>query len=42
MGNQVMYMYILFLGAGKGPMYGDYEAQRHWMELAVNLPIQEW
>ena len=23
------------------PMFGDYEAQRHWMELAVNLPLSE-
>lgn len=29
-------------GAGKPPMYGDYEAQRHWMELTVNLPTSEW
>lgn len=21
---------------------GDYEAQRHWMELTLHLPIQEW
>ena len=23
-------------------MYGDYEAQRHWMEITVHLPINEW
>eukprot|EP00172_Hildenbrandia_rubra_P001611 Plantae.Rhodophyta-Hildenbrandia_rubra.ctg21805.p1 GENE.Plantae.Rhodophyta-Hildenbrandia_rubra.ctg21805~~Plantae.Rhodophyta-Hildenbrandia_rubra.ctg21805.p1 ORF type:complete len:446 (-),score=41.85 Plantae.Rhodophyta-Hildenbrandia_rubra.ctg21805:751-2088(-) len=23
-------------------MYGDYEAQRHWMEITVNLPASEW
>lgn len=23
-------------------MYGDYEAQRHWMELTVHLPMHEW
>lgn len=23
-------------------MYGDYEAQRHWQEITVNLPIQQW
>ena len=23
-------------------MYGDYEAQRHWMELTWHLPIQQW
>jgi len=21
---------------------GDYEAQRHWMELTIHLPIQKW
>lgn len=29
-------------GQGKPPMYGDYEAQRHWMEITYNLPIDEW
>uniref|UniRef100_A0A7S1J2K8 Alpha-1,3-glucosyltransferase n=1 Tax=Eutreptiella gymnastica TaxID=73025 RepID=A0A7S1J2K8_9EUGL len=29
-------------GQSKPPMYGDYEAQRHWMELTVNLPIAQW
>ncbi|KAI7845170.1 hypothetical protein COHA_001215 [Chlorella ohadii] len=24
------------------PRFGDYEAQRHWMEVAVNLPATEW
>ena len=23
-------------------MYGDYEAQRHWMELTTSLPLAEW
>lgn len=23
-------------------MFGDYEAQRHWMELTVHLPIRQW
>lgn len=23
-------------------MHGDYEAQRHWMELTIHLPIQQW
>ncbi len=23
-------------------MFGDYEAQRHWMELTIHLPIQDW
>jgi hypothetical protein len=31
-------------GAGHNhpPKYGDYEAQRHWMEITVNLPIRDW
>jgi hypothetical protein len=24
------------------PMYGDYEAQRHWMELTLHLPAKDW
>ncbi|KAI9284963.1 glycosyl transferase [Umbelopsis sp. AD052] len=24
------------------PMFGDYEAQRHWMELTIHLPIKKW
>lgn len=23
-------------------MYGDYEAQRHWMEVALNVPVKDW
>jgi alpha-1,3-glucosyltransferase len=23
-------------------MYGDYEAQRHWMELTLHIPINQW
>lgn len=23
-------------------MFGDYEAQRHWMEITVNLTPVEW
>ena len=23
-------------------MHGDFEAQRHWMEIAVNLPPSQW
>jgi hypothetical protein len=23
-------------------MFGDYEAQRHWMELTIHLPPREW
>ena len=23
-------------------MHGDYEAQRHWQEVTLNLPLTEW
>ena len=23
-------------------MFGDYEAQRHWMEITGNLPVDAW
>jgi hypothetical protein len=29
-------------GQGRPPMYGDYEAQRHWMELTTVLPVGDW
>lgn len=29
-------------GMHRPPMYGDYEAQRHWMEITTNLPIGQW
>lgn len=24
------------------PMFGDFEAQRHWMEITLHLPISKW
>ena len=24
------------------PMHGDYEAQRHWMEITAHLPVSQW
>jgi len=27
---------------GTPPMFGDYEAQRHWMEITTALPIGDW
>lgn len=24
------------------PKFGDYEAQRHWMELTLHTPLKEW
>ncbi|KAJ8682276.1 hypothetical protein QAD02_018068 [Eretmocerus hayati] len=34
--------YQPYSGAGKPPMFGDYEAQRHWQEITYNLPISQW
>ena len=31
-----------YSGEGKPPMFGDFEAQRHWMEVTVNLPPTSW
>lgn len=31
-----------YSGAGKPPMFGDYEAQRHWQEITLNLPVNQW
>ncbi|KAK3012535.1 hypothetical protein RJ639_009108 [Escallonia herrerae] len=31
-----------YSGAGDPPKYGDFEAQRHWMEITINLPVKEW
>ena len=29
-------------GQDQPPMHGDYEAQRHWQEVTVNLPLASW
>ena len=29
-------------GEGVPPMFGDYEAQRHWMEITIHTPLREW
>lgn len=31
-----------YSGNNKPPLYGDYEAQRHWMEITTNLPVENW
>lgn len=31
-----------YSGQNKPPMFGDYEAQRHWMEITLNLDINQW
>jgi hypothetical protein len=31
-----------YSGANTPPMHGDFEAQRHWMEVTYHLPPTEW
>jgi len=31
-----------YSGYNDPPMYGDYEAQRHWMEITSNLNVRDW
>ncbi|KXT04706.1 hypothetical protein AC578_2076 [Pseudocercospora eumusae] len=31
-----------YSGFQKPPMHGDFEAQRHWMELTIHLPSTHW
>ncbi|KAG0642651.1 glycosyl transferase [Tuber brumale] len=31
-----------YSGMAAPPMHGDFEAQRHWMEVTTNLPAKEW
>ncbi|KAL6871991.1 glycosyltransferase family 57 protein [Trichoderma novae-zelandiae] len=31
-----------YSGFQRPPMFGDYEAQRHWMEVTTHLPISQW
>jgi len=43
----VFFIYIFWLtegniGMAAPPMHGDFEAQRHWMEVTTNLPAKEW
>jgi alpha-1,3-glucosyltransferase len=34
--------YFPYSGEQDLPKFGDYEAQRHWMEVTVNYPMQQW
>ncbi|XP_011298859.1 dolichyl pyrophosphate Man9GlcNAc2 alpha-1,3-glucosyltransferase [Fopius arisanus] len=31
-----------YSGQSKPRMYGDYEAQRHWQEITVHVPLKDW
>jgi alpha-1,3-glucosyltransferase len=31
-----------YSGQGAAPKFGDYEAQRHWMELTLHLTPSDW
>ncbi|KAK0107420.1 Glucosyltransferase-like protein [Cadophora gregata f. sp. sojae] len=31
-----------YSGFQNPPLHGDYEAQRHWMEITTQLPISQW
>ncbi|KAI0802056.1 glucosyltransferase [Irpex lacteus] len=31
-----------YSGQATPPMFGDYEAQRHWLELTIHLPFRQW
>ncbi|KAK9472520.1 ALG6, ALG8 glycosyltransferase family-domain-containing protein [Dipodascopsis tothii] len=31
-----------YSGAQTPPMFGDFEAQRHWMEITLHLPVRKW
>ncbi|PNY29200.1 Dolichyl pyrophosphate Man9GlcNAc2 alpha-1,3-glucosyltransferase [Tolypocladium capitatum] len=31
-----------YSGFQRPPMFGDYEAQRHWMEVTTHLPMSQW
>lgn len=36
------FMLHKFAGRHSPPMFGDFEAQRHWMEITVHLPLKQW
>ncbi|ODV59809.1 dolichyl-P-Glc:Man(9)GlcNAc(2)-PP-dolichol alpha-1,3-glucosyltransferase [Ascoidea rubescens DSM 1968] len=31
-----------YSGHANPPFFGDFEAQRHWLDLTINLPISKW
>ncbi len=40
--DPVLFTTHLLQRAGTPPMFGDYEAQRHWMEITQHLPPSKW
>jgi alpha-1,3-glucosyltransferase len=38
----IYHILTLLEGEATPPMFGDYEAQRHWMELTIHLPFRQW
>lgn len=42
----ILYKYLIGLfpysGNNKPPMFGDFEAQRHWLEITFHLPAKQW
>lgn len=39
---RIMIGHFPYSGEYEPPRMGDFEAQRHWMEITLNLPAQEW
>ena len=39
---KVLVGYFGYSGEHNPPKFGDFEAQRHWMELTINLPANDW
>lgn len=39
---QLHFICLPMLGFQTPPMHGDYEAQRHWMEITTKLPMSQW
>lgn len=31
-----------YSGQSKPPLFGDYEAQRHWQEITLHIPVKQW
>ena len=40
--SSMPHLFTSCTGQGTPPMFGDYEAQRHWMELTIHLPTRQW